>query len=48
MKRYGLNDYYADRLGLVREEISSIFSEEAEAIEEPEEKQISLTDFMRR
>ena len=48
VKRYGLNQYYADRLGLVREEISSIFPEEAEKIEEPEEKQISLTDFMRR
>jgi len=47
VKRYGLDDYYADRLGLVKDEISSIFPGE-EAEEEPEDKQISLTAFMRR
>jgi DNA polymerase II large subunit len=47
VKRYELDDYYRDRLGLVRDEIASIFQEEEEA-EEPGERQISLTDFMRR
>ena len=47
VKRYELDDYYTDRLGLVKDEIASIFQEE-EAMEEPGEKQISLTDFMRR
>jgi DNA polymerase II large subunit len=47
VKRYELDDYYTDRLGLVRNEIASIFQEEEE-MEEPGEKQISLTDFMRR
>jgi len=47
VKRYELDDYYKDRLGLVNDEIASIFQEE-EAMEEPGEKQISLTDFMRR
>ena len=47
VRRYELDDYYTDRLGLVKDEIASIFQEE-EAMEEPGEKQISLTDFMRR
>ena len=46
VKRYELNEYYADRLGLVRDEISSLFTQ-VEAQEEPEDKQFSLTDFMR-
>ena len=47
VKRYELDDYYADRLGLVRDEIATLFRVEEED-EEPGEKQISLTDFMRR
>ena len=47
VKRYELDDYYTDRLELVRDEISTIFGEEEEE-EEPGERQISLTDFMRR
>jgi DNA polymerase II large subunit len=43
---YSLDEYYSDRLGLVKEEISSIFPEE-ELPEELQHKQISLTDFMR-
>ncbi len=46
VERYQLNDYYADRLKLVWDEISSLFPGEEE--EEPEDKQISLTAFMRR
>ena len=46
VKRYGLNDYYADRLELVREEIASLFPSEAEE-EEQDDRQISLTDFMK-
>ena len=47
VERYGLNNYYADRLELVKDEIASLFPGEEEE-EEPEEKQIRLTDFMRR
>jgi DNA polymerase II large subunit len=47
VESYGLNDYYADRLGLVKDEITSLFEDE-EVAEEPGERQISLTDFMRR
>jgi len=47
VKRYELDDYYTDRLELVRDEIATIFQVEEED-EEPGEKQISLTDFMRR
>ena len=43
---YHLNTYYSDRLGLVRDEISSLFVEE-EAEEEVDDRQISLTRFMR-
>ncbi|UCH57901.1 MAG: DNA polymerase II large subunit [Candidatus Bathyarchaeota archaeon] len=46
VNRFSLDDYYTDRLGLVREEIASIFKDE-ELLEETEEKQISLTEFMR-
>jgi len=46
VERFDLNSYYRDRLGLVREELRSIFQEE-EDIEEQVDKQISLTDFMR-
>ena len=45
VKRYGLDDYYADRLELVREEIASLFPSEVE--EEQDDRQISLTDFMK-
>jgi len=45
VERYGLDEYYADRLRLVRDEIASIFPEEA--VEEDEHKQIDLTDFLR-
>jgi len=47
VKRYELNEYYTDRLGLVRDEISTLFPQK-EAQEEPEDKQFSLTDFMRK
>ena len=45
VKKYGLGQYYVDRLELVRLEISQIFVAEEET-EEPS-KQFSLTDFMR-
>ncbi len=47
VERYGLDNYYADRLGLVKDEIASLFAREEEE-EESEERQIRLTDFMRR
>ncbi len=44
VKKYGLDEYYVDRLELVQLELSQIFVEEAV----PElSKQFSLTDFMR-
>jgi len=46
VRQYGLDEYYADRLRLVQDEISSLFPEE-EAEEEPESKQVDLTDFLR-
>ncbi|MFB0557797.1 MAG: DNA polymerase II large subunit [Candidatus Bathyarchaeia archaeon] len=46
VERYGLDKYYADRLGLVKDEIASLFPVEED--EEPEDRQIRLTDFMRR
>jgi DNA polymerase II large subunit len=46
VKRYALDDYYTDRLELVKDEIASLFQEE-EDLEKSEEKQFSLTDFMR-
>jgi DNA polymerase II large subunit len=46
VKRFDLDSYYRDRLGLVRAELRSIFQEE-EDVEEQLDKQISLTDFMR-
>jgi DNA polymerase II large subunit len=46
VKRYDLDDYYSDRLGLVRDEIVALFKEEVE-VEKPEDKQFSLTDFMK-
>ena len=46
VKRYGLDEYYAERLRLVKDEIASLFPEE-EAEEEPSGKQIDLTDFLR-
>ena len=45
VKRYGLDNYYIDRLELVREEIASLFPSETE--EEQDDRQISLTDFMK-
>jgi DNA polymerase II large subunit len=45
VKRFDLEGYYRDRLGLVRDELQSIFQEEE--VEEQVDKQISLTDFMR-
>ncbi|UCD45246.1 MAG: DNA polymerase II large subunit [Candidatus Bathyarchaeota archaeon] len=47
VKRYELDEYYADRLGLVKDEIFSLFPEEEKQVE-PEDKQFSLTDFMRK
>jgi DNA polymerase II large subunit len=46
VKRYELESYYSDRLGLVKDEIASIFQEEEE--ESKGDKQISLIDFMKR
>jgi DNA polymerase II large subunit len=46
VNRFDLDSYYGDRLGLVKAELQSIFQEE-EDVEEPLDKQISLTDFMR-
>lgn len=46
VERYGLDEYYADRLRLVRDEIASLFPEEAPK-EEPGHRQIDLTDFLR-
>jgi DNA polymerase II large subunit len=46
VNRFDLDGYYGDRLGLVREELRSIFKEEEE-VEEQLDKQINLTDFMR-
>jgi DNA polymerase II large subunit len=43
VKKYGLDQYYVDRLELVGLEISQIFVDE----EEEPSKQFSLTDFMR-
>ncbi|MBA7472277.1 hypothetical protein ES707_07599 [subsurface metagenome] len=47
--RYGLDSYYSDRLGLVRNEIASLFAMAEDEAEEEEEDhtQISLTRFMR-
>jgi DNA polymerase II large subunit len=47
VKKYGLDNYYMDRLNLVKEEIQDIFVEEEKPVNEPS-KQFSLTDFMRR
>ena len=46
VERYNLDDYYADRLELVKMEISSLFPK-IEPEEENDQKQISLTDFMK-
>jgi DNA polymerase II large subunit len=43
--KYGLDQYYIDRLELVKEELRELFEEEK--IEEITSKQFSLTDFMR-
>jgi DNA polymerase II large subunit len=46
--RYELDSYYSDRLGLVRNEIASLFAvAEDEAEEEEDHAQISLTRFMK-
>jgi len=44
IKRYGLDDYFADRLKLVMDEVESIFPEEPK---KAGGKQIDLTDFLR-
>jgi len=44
--KYGLDEYYANRLNLVRDEIASLFPQEA-VEEETGRKQIDLTDFLR-
>ena len=44
--KYGLGDYYADRLRLIEEEIASLFPV-VEPEEKAERKQIDLTDFLR-
>ncbi len=43
--KYGLGQYYEDRLELVKEEIREIFIEDEPV--ETMSKQFSLTDFMR-
>ncbi|MFQ6053084.1 MAG: DNA polymerase II large subunit, partial [Candidatus Bathyarchaeia archaeon] len=45
IENYGLDEYYADRLQLVKDEIASLFPTEEE--EAPERRQIDLTDFLR-
>ena len=45
--RYHLHNYYGDRLRLIKDELESIFPKEEEPDEE-EDKQISLTAFMKR
>jgi DNA polymerase II large subunit len=47
VNRYELDSYYSDRLGLVRNEIISLFAEEENDGAEEDHKQISLTRFMR-
>jgi len=44
VETYNLGEYYSNRIRLVREEIDSIFGEEAP---EDEQTQFNLTDFMR-
>jgi len=46
VENYELDEYYRDRLGLVKDEIASLFPSEAE--EEVDDRQISLTAFMKR
>jgi DNA polymerase II large subunit len=46
VEKFELSDYYAERLRLVEDEISSLFLD-VEASEELGEKQIRLTDFMK-
>jgi len=45
--KYHLHNYYGDRLRLIQDELDSIFPKEEEPDEE-EDKQISLTAFMKR
>ena len=45
VKKYRLDEYYVDRLELVKLELSQIFVEDA--VPEELSKQFSLTDFMR-
>jgi DNA polymerase II large subunit len=45
--RYELDPYYSDRLGLVRNEIASLFVREEDDEVEEDSKQISLSRFMR-
>jgi len=45
--RYELDPYYSDRLGLVRNEIASLFVKEEDDEVEEDSKQISLSRFMR-
>jgi len=47
VENYELDDYYADRLVLVKEEIATIFPDLEEAREGLNGKQFNLTDFMR-
>jgi len=46
VKKYDLDQYYLDRLILIKDEIGSLFKEELES-EDETSKQFSLTDFMK-
>lgn len=45
VRRYGLDEYYTDRLKQVMDEIASLFHDEDD--EELQSKQLGLTDFLK-
>ena len=45
--KYELENYYAQRLILIKDEIDSIFADEIQEIEEDMHTQFNLIDFMR-
>jgi DNA polymerase II large subunit len=47
IENYGLEEYYSNRITLVRDEIESIFADEESNIEEDLYTQFNLIDFMR-
>ena len=48
VERFNLHSYYRDRLKLIREELTSLFPSVEEPIVEDDNRQISLTSFMKR